>query len=103
VSNNQLAWTINYAAMGPNAQAQIGGRPIPVEPMYIIVNLGASNSFGAVEDDKIPWPVHMYVDYIRVYQPKGKTNIGCDPDDFPTANYIKKCVFPPFILQSSRG
>lgn len=30
----------------------------------------------------------MSVDYIRVYQPKGAHNIGCDPPDFPTAAYI---------------
>lgn len=35
----------------------------------------------------------MSVDYIRVYQPKGAINIGCDPDDFPTQSYIKQYVY----------
>jgi beta-glucan synthesis-associated protein KRE6 len=76
--------------MGANSVTEISARPVPLEPMYIIVNLGLSESFGAIEYDKIPFPVHMYVDYIRVYQPKGKTNIGCDPKDMPTADYITK-------------
>lgn len=35
----------------------------------------------------------MLVDYIRVYQRKGETNVGCDPKDFPTAAYINTYVF----------
>jgi beta-glucan synthesis-associated protein KRE6 len=84
--------------MGPNEQAMVSARPIPEEPMYIILNLGISDSFGKVEEDKIPFPVHMYVDYVRVYQPKGKTNVGCDPEGFPTSKYIAKYVsFPPLF------
>lgn len=32
----------------------------------------------------------MYVDYVRVYQRKGHENIGCDPPDYPTADYINR-------------
>jgi hypothetical protein len=35
--------------MGPNAEAQIGRRHIPDEPMYLIVQLGISEAFGGVE------------------------------------------------------
>jgi beta-glucanase (GH16 family) len=35
--------------MGPNAQAMVGQRLISEEPMYIIINLGISENFGAVE------------------------------------------------------
>lgn len=56
-----------------------------------------STNFGDVELDQIPFPVTMFVDYIRVYQPKGSKNIGCDPQDFPTTKYIEKCVFPQFL------
>ena len=38
----------------------------------------------------------MLVDYVRVYQRNGETNIGCDPKDYPTADYIARCVPPPF-------
>lgn len=27
------------------------------------------------------WPVHMHVDYVRVYQDPALKNIGCDPDE----------------------
>jgi len=39
---------------------------------------------------QIKFPVHMRVDYIRVYQPKDAKNVGCDPEDFPTASYINQ-------------
>lgn len=54
------------------------------------MNLGMSKNFGAVDLPNIPFPVTMYVDYIRVYQPKGQRNVGCDPKGFPTAKYINK-------------
>lgn len=38
----------------------------------------------------MPFPAHMKVDYVRVYQQEGMTNIGCDPKDRPTSAYIDK-------------
>ena len=35
----------------------------------------------------------MLVDYVRVYQKKDQKNIGCDPEDFPTADYINTYVY----------
>jgi len=35
----------------------------------------------------------MKIDYIRVYQPKDARNVGCNPPDFPTADYINQWVF----------
>ncbi|KDN41086.1 hypothetical protein RSAG8_07640, partial [Rhizoctonia solani AG-8 WAC10335] len=66
----------------------IGPRPVPMEPMYMIVNLGISPNFGAIDFDNLVWPTTMLVDWIRVYQPKDAHNIGCDPPDYPTADYI---------------
>lgn len=45
---------------------------------YILLNLGLSLNFGAVDFEGLAelWPVHMYVDYVRVYQPSSKKNIG---------------------------
>lgn len=51
-----------------------------------------STNFGDVDLGHLPFPVHMRVDYIRVYQPKSAVNIGCDPAGFPTAKYIETCV-----------
>ena len=59
---------------------------------YIIMNLGMSTNFGPVDLANLPFPVHMRVDYIRVYQPTNARNIGCDPKDFPTADYINTYV-----------
>jgi hypothetical protein len=34
----------------------------------------------------------MHIDYIRVYQPKGQLNYGCDPEGYPTNNYINQYI-----------
>ncbi|KAL0949252.1 hypothetical protein HGRIS_009330 [Hohenbuehelia grisea] len=90
VSDNKISWTLNVAGLGPDEQTQISARPVPQEPMYIIANLGMSKNFGEVDVAHLQFPAHMRVDYIRVYQPKDRINIGCNPKDFPTAAYISK-------------
>ncbi|WVQ63753.1 uncharacterized protein L199_001906 [Kwoniella botswanensis] len=94
INNAKKAWTIRGAAMGPNDEAMVGQRLVSEEPMYLIINLGISENFGAVDYDGLEklWPVKMEVDYIRVYQDPNKRNIGCDPADMPTAKYIS--MFP---------
>jgi hypothetical protein len=57
---------------------------------YIIANLGFSTNFVAnIEFELLTFPAHLSIDWIRVYQPKGSVNIGCDPVDHPTAAYIE--------------
>lgn len=34
------------------------------------------------------FPAVMLVDYVRVYQCKGQTSIGCEPPAYPVADYI---------------
>lgn len=51
-----------------------------------------SESFGSIDLEHLPLPVHMRVDYIRVYQPKREENVGCDPPDFPTQAYINQYI-----------
>jgi Beta-glucan synthesis-associated protein SKN1/KRE6/Sbg1 len=34
------------------------------------------------------FPAEMLVDYVRVYQRKGSSNVGCSPKAYPTADYI---------------
>lgn len=57
------------------------------------MNLGLSYSFASnlVLAD-ITFPATLKIDYIRVYQDPNNKNIGCDPPDFPTADYINQCV-----------
>lgn len=57
---------------------------------YLIANLGMSTNFGTVDLKHLPFPATMRVDYIRVYQRSDSKNIGCDPPDFPTADYINQ-------------
>ncbi|KAK7676909.1 hypothetical protein QCA50_020165 [Cerrena zonata] len=90
VSDNKISWTLNAAGMAADPLAEISARPVPQEPMYIIANLGMSFNFGNVDLEHIPFPVHMYVDYIRVYQNPDEKNIGCSPKNFPTEDYINK-------------
>ena len=66
----------------------IGERMIPWEPMYIIFNLGMSKDFGEVDIQNLPFPSQMVIDYIRLYQRPNKINVGCDPPDYPTAQWI---------------
>lgn len=56
------------------------------------MNLGMSHNFGEVDLAHIPFPVHLKVDYIRVYQRADQKNVGCDPKEFPTEAYINQCV-----------
>ena len=74
--------------MAADSRVEIGARPVPQEPMYLIANLGMSRNFGEVDLDHFTFPTTMKIDYIRVYQPKGVKNIGCDPPEYPTAAYI---------------
>ncbi|KAG9089582.1 hypothetical protein FRC06_001478 [Ceratobasidium sp. 370] len=93
VNDNKPSWTVRGAGMGPDPRVELtGGRPVPVEPMYLIVNLGISPNFGAIDWDNLVFPNYMLVDWIRVYQPKDAHNIGCDPPDFPTADYINTFI-----------
>ena len=61
---------------------------IPLEAMYVIFNLGMSESFGTVDLENLAFPSYMMVDYIRVYQRADKLNVGCSPPDYPTEQWI---------------
>ncbi|TBU27933.1 glycoside hydrolase family 16 protein [Dichomitus squalens] len=88
IATGQLAWSLHWSTMGPDAVVEISDRPVSQEPMYLIMNLGISEAFGEVEYDILMFPLTMRIDWIRVYQDPNAINIGCDPPDFPTAAYI---------------
>ncbi|XP_006461090.1 hypothetical protein AGABI2DRAFT_204568 [Agaricus bisporus var. bisporus H97] len=92
ISSGEMAWTLRGPGLGPDPSVQIGARPVSQEPMYLIMNLGMSKNFGPVDLENLPFPAHMRVDYVRVYQPEDAINIGCDPKEFPTADYINKYI-----------
>jgi beta-glucanase (GH16 family) len=90
ISDNKKAWHVTSQSFPADPIAQISARPIPNEPLYILVNLGMSKGFIPEPNPNLKYPSTMYVDWIRVYQPKGKQNVGCSPKDMPTAEYINK-------------
>ncbi|KAK0223687.1 glycoside hydrolase family 16 protein [Armillaria fumosa] len=88
VNDGKVAWTLNAAGVGADSDTEISARPVPREPMYILANLGMSTNFGDVDLDHLTFPAIMLIDWIRVYQDPDNINIGCDPEDYPTADYI---------------
>ncbi|KAG9048977.1 hypothetical protein FS837_011528 [Tulasnella sp. UAMH 9824] len=87
----QPTWTIPASAIGPN-RSGVSQRLISEEPMSIALNLGLAPSFQKQDWKNLRFPARMYVDYVRVYQRKGHENIGCDPPDYPTADYINRHI-----------
>ncbi|KDE08956.1 hypothetical protein MVLG_01046 [Microbotryum lychnidis-dioicae p1A1 Lamole] len=87
--NDTATWTINAAAIGPNAEAGIGQRLISEEPMSIMLNLAISDKFQPPEWNKIVFPGVLRIDFVRVWQ-QGKGDVGCDPSHHPTADYINR-------------
>jgi len=85
--NEAQDWTVRGTALVGDDGTEIGRRLIPLEPMYLIVNLGISDGFGDI-DPRLVFPTTMLVDYIRIYQRKSDIRTSCDPKDFPTAQYI---------------
>ncbi|KAK8846852.1 hypothetical protein IAR55_005940 [Kwoniella newhampshirensis] len=89
-ADNKPSWTVNADAIGPNPRTQIGRRIIPEEPMALIFNLAMSNNFQNVNFAQLTWPNYLRIDYARVYQRPDAISVGCDPEDYPTADYISR-------------
>ncbi|KAK6454175.1 glucan synthase subunit [Scheffersomyces xylosifermentans] len=85
---NEPTFTMHATALHPNGN--IGWRRISKEPMSIIMNLGVSNSWSYIDWPSIVFPSNFRIDYVRVYQPQGNVNVGCDPVDYPTYDYIQQ-------------
>lgn len=79
-------WTLYATALHPSGN--IGWRQISKEPMSMILNLGISNNWAYIDWESLFFPVTMSVDYVRIYQPKDAVSITCDPEDYPTYDYI---------------
>ncbi|KAF7300831.1 hypothetical protein MKEN_01309000 [Mycena kentingensis (nom. inval.)] len=93
ITDNKRSWTLLSSGVGPNPQSQIAARPIPQEPLYILANLGLSHGFVYdIDFEHLTFPAKMRVDWVRVYQPKGKVNVGCEPEGFPTQGYINTYI-----------
>lgn len=79
-------YTLYAKALHPNGN--IGWRRISKEPMSVIMNLGISNNWAYIDWQFIFFPVTMSIDYIRIYQPNSSISITCEPDGYPTQDYI---------------
>ncbi|TIB80952.1 glycoside hydrolase family 16 protein [Wallemia mellicola] len=90
--SDEVRWSVKAGAIGPDPITEIGQRTIPEEPMYILINQGISNNFGDIDWDELIFPSIMSVDWVRVYQPVGERNVGCDPPDMPTSDYINRHI-----------
>ncbi|KAJ7228320.1 concanavalin A-like lectin/glucanase, partial [Mycena pura] len=89
--DGQQTLRMGAGAVGPDQGPDgsgVGQRLIPVEPMSIILNLGISNNWQTIDLTTMVFPAEMLVDYVRVYQRDDEKNIGCDPPDYPTMEYI---------------
>ncbi|OBA24244.1 beta-glucan synthesis-associated [Metschnikowia bicuspidata var. bicuspidata NRRL YB-4993] len=78
--------TVNAYALGPNGN--IGFRRISKEPMSLIMNLGISNNWAYIDWPALRFPLLMRVDYVRIYQPADSILMTCDPEGYPTTEYI---------------
>lgn len=85
VNSNALK---EMSAMVDGELVTIGERLIPFEPMYMIFNLGMSKDFGEVDIENLPFPSTMEIENVRVYQRPNKVNVGCNPPDYPTEQWI---------------
>ncbi|EFN59204.1 hypothetical protein CHLNCDRAFT_138137 [Chlorella variabilis] len=95
-----LLYEVNSQALVEQTNATgawVGPRLIPLEPMYVIFNLGMSEAFGEIQYGQLPFPAAMKVDWVRVYQRPDAINVGCSPPDFPTAQYIA-CNRHKFVM-----
>lgn len=90
--SDEVRWSVKAGAIGPDPITEIGQRTIPEEPMYILINQGISNNFGDIDWDELIFPSIMSVDWVRVYQPVGERNVGCDPPSMPTSDYINRHI-----------
>lgn len=66
VSDGKPSWRMAASAVGPNAETGVGQRLVSQEPMYIILNLGMSDSFQTINWRELEFPAQMLVDYVRV-------------------------------------
>lgn len=80
--------TVYPTALHPSGN--IGWRKLSKEPMSIIMNLGVSNNWAYIDWGEISFPATFRIDYVRIYQPLDAINTGCDPEDYPTYDYIQQ-------------
>lgn len=79
---------IQGGAFHPNGN--VGWRYLPQEPMLLVFNLGLLHLWNYIDWARLQFPVHLDMDYVRVYQREGHELVTCDPKHHPTTQYIKR-------------
>ncbi|KIM72820.1 glycoside hydrolase family 16 protein [Piloderma croceum F 1598] len=90
-SDGQQAARLGAMAVWPDTDPTVGSVLLPKLTLYtksIVLNLGISVNWQTIDLTTMEFPAEI-IEYVRVYQWKGKTNIGCDLPDYPTAKYIQ--------------
>ncbi|GAA5891569.1 hypothetical protein JCM6882_004512 [Rhodosporidiobolus microsporus] len=90
MQEGESMWRLSDKAVTASEREGISNRTVTGEPLYVIANLGMSPSFQWVDFDNLVFPAYMHIDYIRIYQDADHIDIGCSPEDFPTAAYIER-------------
>jgi len=73
-----------------NSEFEVGQRDIPTEPMSLLINVAISDTGVMNWHRGHTWPLHMDVDYVRIYQDASRGHsLGCSPDSHPTKEYIE--------------
>jgi len=101
-SNFQFLFDISQKALAGcgevGSEYRTEDRPIPQEPMYLLMNLALANDFSPVPthdaEFRAGFPYEMIVDYVRFYQHAGAAHNDsqCDSAEWPTARFIDKNV-----------
>ncbi|KAJ7877892.1 beta-glucan synthesis-associated protein-domain-containing protein [Mycena olivaceomarginata] len=104
ITDDKLLWTMNSNMVGADTATEIGARHVPVEPMTFYTNIrhgrpvarpvpsevSGSLNFGFIDFDHLTFPAVMRVDWVRIYQDPDNVQVGCNPADYPTADYINQ-------------
>ncbi len=87
---DQKTWKMDGRSVGPNGN--IGQRPIPEEPMAIVLNFGMSSSFTPLNLTGLAplLPAKMRFDYVRIYQDPDHEMVTCDPPGYDSTGYIEE-------------
>ncbi|EIW54979.1 glycoside hydrolase family 16 protein [Trametes versicolor FP-101664 SS1] len=100
IADGKLAWTLTQEGFAADPVVEIGPRPVPQEPMYLIANLGMSRNFGFVDLDHLIFPATMrdfptaaYInEYIEVYTNPNLTTWRDDyGQPFPKNSFLGEC------------
>lgn len=80
----------------------VADRLIPLEPLYIVMNLAMSNGAWARVADDLEYPGVMSIDHVRIWQRPSAISVGCDAANFTTSQYIS-CNRHLYLADNERG